>query len=98
MSQSCPEEVLTHNERYWSSWAKILGLPETPEDESFDIERLVWYPKSSVSRCQAWINALKTKKAVYTDGQNGWRKCHTENYWCYYAKIPNETRSRSDKT
>jgi len=84
----CPKEVRENAERRFSSLSKLLGYPERQKekDNAFDIDRLVWYPKVTFSRCDAWIAALKTKKALYSDSQNGWRKCHTENFWCYYAE------------
>ena len=71
-------------------------LPKTPREAYdhakwyftiFHPSRLVWYPKTEMSKCEAWIRAVETGIGKFVKGKhgNGWRKCHTENYWCYYA-------------
>lgn len=47
--------------------------------------RLVIGNKLTISKCDTWILALRTRIAVFRDQRNGWRKCHTDNYWVYYA-------------
>lgn len=85
-----PDEVRERNESYWGPWEAKVGLPVPDDAPRFDPNRLVWAAKSEMSRCDAWIKALRTNKAKQTKRINGWRKCHTENYWCYYAKITPE--------
>ena len=90
-----PLEVKEKMERYWNPFELLLGLEPPDDAEYFDPNRLVFFPKETVSRCDAWIKTLKTKKAKFEKGKNGngWRKCHTENYWCYYAKYLSEEGS-----
>ena len=57
---------------------------------TFDHARVVFFAKTVRSQCHAWELALETKIGGQgADGPwgNGWRKCHTENYWVYYAKF-----------
>jgi len=87
MMNNPPEEIRLRMERYWGPWEALVGLP-IPDDASyFDPDRLVWAAKDEMCKFDAWSKAVSSGKAKMTDKVNGWRKCHTENYWCYYAKI-----------
>jgi len=84
-----PQEVLAKVSGRFGSLSYKLGREpfgcEKPEDE-FDPQRIVFYPKSEVSKVGAWIETVRSKRALFVEKANGWRKCHTDNYWCYYAK------------
>lgn len=93
-----PKEVLERQVFYWSPLhLKLADFPPDESDPLFDASRLVYRSKDKFSRCQTWAAALKTGIAKQEEGKwgNGWRKCHTENYWCYYARyLPGESDRR----
>ena len=79
-----PEEV---DERVRKKFLCVLTDTGAWRDEALDPKRVIWALKSEASKCDTWIKALKSKKAAWAEDLNGWRKCHTENYWAYYALI-----------
>jgi len=50
-----------------------------------DPTRIVFARKSNLSRSEVWDRARASGRAILSDGRNGWRKCHTNNFWAYYA-------------
>ena len=67
-------------------------------DLPLDLTRVVFAAKADQSRCGTWEAALRTKKAKHVNEKNGngWRKCHTENYWVYYARdLPDPAKETS---
>ena len=83
-----PAEVL---ERALARWGPQDHLPEILRDEdrdTLDPKRLVWFSKSEIDRGTAWFKTYaRTEELGVVDEHRykGWRKCHTENYWCWYA-------------
>lgn len=77
-----PEEVVKHVKEYFlhtlTDEGKWVDLP-------FDPTRIVYAAKTDTWRGGTWAKALKTGIAAWGDKKNGWRKCHTKNYWVYYA-------------
>jgi len=92
--QPVPTEVTARLE---ASYGPHTWCPEL----TFCASRVVFFPKEEVDRCTAWIRARKTGIARDQEGDygNGWRKCHTENYWVYYAKdlVGTEHKTLSQK-
>ena len=67
-----------------------------------DPERILFFDKKEVSKRDAWQQA-RTKSEEYgvkVTPPNfvldfylyGWRRCHTENYWCYFAQTLEATK------
>jgi len=57
-------------------------------ESAVDPGRVAAFPKESVWRGAAWDATVKYGKTIgVKEGENysGWRKCHTEDYWVYYA-------------
>ena len=56
----------------------------------FRIKYLVYYPKTTLSRADAWDEARKAGRARKFDvikkhNYYGWRKCHSQDHWAWYA-------------
>jgi len=55
-----------------------------------DPERVTWARKVDTSKDATWRYAVKSGRAIFQDKRNGWRKCHTDAYWVYWAEIEAE--------
>ena len=68
-------------------------------EDPLDERRIIWAPKATTERFDTWVLARKSGIAVFKDGRghrNGWRKCHTDNFWVYYAFVLAEATDRVD--
>jgi hypothetical protein len=77
-----PREVLEQAEWRFSS--------KFDEDtrEPFDPARLFWFPKVTTEKCDGWLEVYAKSAELKVKDEHaykGWRKCHTKNYWCWYA-------------
>ena len=50
--------------------------------------RVIWGHKAHEAKMHVWGRAIRSGVARLDEGPygNGWRKCHTANYWVYYAR------------
>jgi hypothetical protein len=56
--------------------------------EPLDPTHVSWYPRDTTSRGTAWRKTIKYGEALKVASRykyNGWRRCHTEHYWAWYA-------------
>lgn len=58
------------------------GFPSLGGITDVDPSRVSFFAKDQKSRACGW--AATTKKVGDINNRNPWRKCHTENYWCWY--------------
>lgn len=62
--------------------------PFQPNAQPFDPARLFAYPRDTYPRVVAWlmVNRHTRRLRVKTEADYcGWRKCHTEHFWAWYA-------------
>ena len=86
MEQSeMPEEVRVAVVQYFLTGVRCGMLVQL---RRLDESRVIWGPTRE-PKAAVWRRARWSGKAAFEDGPrgNGWRKCHTQNYWVYYAKV-----------
>ena len=86
MEQSeMPEEVRAHVVQQFLTDFRCGMLVQL---RRLDESRVIWGPTRE-PKAAVWRRALRSGKANFDQvaRENGWRKCHTQNYWVYYAKV-----------
>ena len=83
-----PEEVLKRALWRWGPQDRLPEILRDKDQKPFDPDLLFWFPKKEISRGSAWsfVYGKSTELKVKDEKKyKGWRKCHTENYWAWYA-------------
>ena len=84
-----PDEVRERVAHYFSSLRIKLGKFAPIR---VDPTRVMYGHKDKTTRSEVWQRAQRSGKArpgtKEQPQRQGWRKCHSENYWIYYAKYP----------
>jgi hypothetical protein len=86
--EGVPEEVLERALRAFGPQDHISELLRDQDRRPFDTALLFWYPKADICRGSAWDKAASHSERLRVKKEHkywGWRKCHTEHYWCWYA-------------
>jgi DNA-binding CsgD family transcriptional regulator len=76
-----PDEVFEAVKSHFRPWPEVKGWAPDPR-------YIRWWPKAIIDRGEAWLEVRDYGTllgVVNEDEYTGWRKCHTKNFWVWYA-------------